>query len=670
MSHKQAAKLRALLVASRQSVPACSGGDDKDVSSESDVGTALSVVQRPGFAALDSESPSSSSECEVEPVRSSARPKIRAAPGDHASPKPPQQRAAARRRRQTSGIGGTDQASDEDGWLDVSDGQRSPQTAGPQPVRYCLAMDVLHFDTDNERQRTVSRTSYRARNARPKNFVHKSRRWLVTGGDDWPVLRDSLKMKGVASDGLRQTFEVHPTADYKAVTSRFTEVVGSSNFALLAEFSRRNPFHVETLLHLADIHMANGDMDMVFELARKAVYAVQCSFCPQFSPSHLQDIAGVLVPSVMLPLHAFDSAQDHNVSCIKALYVYMVCLYRRGFPRTALEICKLLLCTAAPEDPLHVLLAIDLYALQSQQYQALYDISSQYVCQTAVLVVGDCGASSSISLSECLPNFAFSVAFARFTESKPSLQTVGDVCAADVASCTVAMHGLPAVSAHASLIRALLLFPSVLRPLLQRLGLALDQTAPGSPCLGVTWGTLLQHPPFSDGPTAFVRAEATILNRCSDAYAFQAIDVWKDDEALRWLHVSACRLRDLCSSESESSAIKDVRRQWQQVPIPTWLLEQYKDVVADEFCSRAPVFPEPIQPIVPVARAAQNEREPTVSIHSHPLIAFWQSFMPWAVVDKSGLRVPATLLRDLIPTLHNVSRAWHAVLRAVREMEQ
>ena len=83
-----------------------------------------------------------------------------------------------------------------------------------------------------------------------------------------------------------------------------------------------------------------------------------------------------------------------NAGLFLSLFKYAKLMSRKGCGRTALEYCKFLL-QLDPSDPLHVLVVIDYYALQSKQYEFLLRLYSEYEDK--------CSA---------LPNFAFSRALA------------------------------------------------------------------------------------------------------------------------------------------------------------------------------------------------------------------------------------------------------------------
>lgn len=105
----------------------------------------------------------------------------------------------------------------------------------------------------------------------------------------------------------------------------------------------------------------------------------------------------------------------------------------RGCYRTALEFCKLLYTLDLENDPLAVILMIDFYAIKANEYAWFIEFFNAFEAKK--------------NLSQ-LPNMAFGIALAHFYHSK-----------ADPKSLDVA---------DKYLVQALLMFPGVLIPLLEK----------------------------------------------------------------------------------------------------------------------------------------------------------------------------------------------------------
>lgn len=127
----------------------------------------------------------------------------------------------------------------------------------------------------------------------------------------------------------------------------------------------------------------------------------------------------------------------------RALYVtlfkHLLFVGGRACYRTALEFCKLLLSLDPDGDPLAVKLTIDFYALRAKEYSWLIDFAAEF--------------ENTKNLSQ-LPNFAFSIAIANFYTCNGITNKADEL-----------------------LQEALLMFPSVLMPLLEKCSIQADSRA-------------------------------------------------------------------------------------------------------------------------------------------------------------------------------------------------
>ncbi|XP_022781042.1 transcription factor 25-like, partial [Stylophora pistillata] len=146
--------------------------------------------------------------------------------------------------------------------------------------------------------------------------------------------------------------------------------------------------------------------------------------------------------------------------------------------RTSLELCKLLLSLDPDEDPLGVLLMIDFYALQSEQFSFLVRLFEEWEPHR--------------NLSQ-LPNFAYSAALAYFQFNRKHCETK---------------------RADELLQAALIMFPMVLSPLMEKCNVALDSS-------------LIQHPFFSP---LKADSEPLALKQLEALYIGRTYHVWKEPE--------------------------------------------------------------------------------------------------------------------------------------------
>lgn len=98
-----------------------------------------------------------------------------------------------------------------------------------------------------------------------------------------------------------------------------------------------------------------------------------------------------------------DYRKPENRSFYITLFKHIIFIGQRGCNRTSLEFCKVLLSLDPEGDPLAILLAIDYYALLSEQYDFLIKMYSEW---------------EPIRKLSLLPNFKFSVPLAMFLKSR------------------------------------------------------------------------------------------------------------------------------------------------------------------------------------------------------------------------------------------------------------
>jgi hypothetical protein len=139
---------------------------------------------------------------------------------------------------------------------------------------------------------------------------------------------------------------------------------------------------------------------------------------------------------------------------ITACSAFFIALFRhlhfvgsRACHRTALEFCKLLFALDPNADPLCILLMIDFYAIRAQQHEWMLQLYDHLETEK--------------NLSQ-LPNWAYSAAMARFLAAR---ELEGDSVAT-----AEAMN-----KADEALQSALIMFPGILLPLLDKCSIEADK---------------------------------------------------------------------------------------------------------------------------------------------------------------------------------------------------
>lgn len=297
---------------------------------------------------------------------------------------------------------------------------------------------------------------------------HLKTTWLVSPKEHWPpVGKTGLSMSLVKSENGVHYFTYEHSVNYQQVQLKFLESVESLNPDNIVAVINTHPYHVDALIQLSDLCRLSEDLAMAAELIERALYCLECAFHPSFS---------LATGNCRL-----DYRRQENRALFIALFTHLTFVGARACYRTALEFCKVLLSLDPEGDPLAIVLALDFYALRAQKYDWLIQIASEW--------------EATRNLSQ-LPNFAYSVAVAHFQLSA----------------------GRDVELAHHLLQNALIMFPSVLLPLLEKCGVQPDSRVSG-------------HPFFAQAQNN----QPSALTQLSTLYVARCYHVWKESELLPWL---------------------------------------------------------------------------------------------------------------------------------------
>jgi len=417
--------------------------------------------------------------------------------------------------------------------------------------------------------------------------------------------------------GTSPMFNVVTTPEHSRIRADFGGVQLLHDPNEVQDFVLEYPFCVEALLVLADICRSSGEHEQAFHLTRRAVYAVECNFDAGFSPflaSDFGDASKPLVwPRVRLTLPEMSEPTWPGWPWLAAIWAHMLGLASRGMNRTAVEVYKFLLSLTLPRDPVHALAHLDYLCLRAGEHDLLVRLARDLV---PPFQKSNLEGSEVTRLDLVLPNFAYSAALAghlsaiggRGAKALEADETaalrnisVGDVLAPCLGSVEALQTGAEGdeeypSQPHVALMRAMLLFPHVLRPLLSGLSVALDAPAPKGSPYGSTWAELLERRPLV--ASTHVRHERHFLVHAlvADAYASRCAPLWRGEPALRWLHSCAGRLAQMSESTLFDGELMEARRQWSQARfrLEPALTIDYKEFSSSEVGSerRAPAVLE------------------------------------------------------------------------------
>uniref|UniRef100_A0A1B0GM61 Uncharacterized protein n=1 Tax=Phlebotomus papatasi TaxID=29031 RepID=A0A1B0GM61_PHLPP len=283
--------------------------------------------------------------------------------------------------------------------------------------------------------RVVQAEQAKRRNTRGQRPLKST--WLVNVKENWPpVGKTGISMKVVSAPETPGTskepernvnyFAFEHSQSYRQLQNKFLAAVESMDSDNIIQIINQQPYHVDSLIQLSELCKMSEDNAMASDLIEHAIFALESSFHILFS-----------ITSGNCRL---DYRRQENRAFFIVLFKHAQYLEGRACSRTALEVSKLLLSLDPINDPLAVILVIDYYAIRAKQYEWLVELYLQW--------------EKSNNLSQ-LPNMAYSFALALFL-----LNTENDC-----------------VSADTSLQYALLMFPGVLRLLLDALSIQVDSRA-------------------------------------------------------------------------------------------------------------------------------------------------------------------------------------------------
>ena len=322
----------------------------------------------------------------------------------------------------------------------------------------------------------------------------KRRVTLVTPREIWAGPAPGLVMV-VDDDSPPSTvygvkyFRYHYEAGYKRVQDQYRQFVEMNDPNLLVDLCSHHPYHVDSLLQLAELQRQMGELERAASYVERALYVLECAWNISFKPYDGQCRL------------RFDVIE--NRSLYVALFRYSQLLTRRGLHRTALEICKLLLNLNPEEDPMGVLLIIDSLALLSGENEWICQMRHNY---------------SRIPL-ELFPNFVVSDALAKEAlRVAASTSTRGKGTSKNKENKDQVTTDEVADNA---LIEALLTYPMVLRPLLT----AIQDTSD-------VW---TEHRLFDEAWYGDGMQGCGTLSRVSRVYAERSKSMWSVDSHKAWL---------------------------------------------------------------------------------------------------------------------------------------
>ncbi|XP_054856903.1 transcription factor 25 [Eublepharis macularius] len=413
---------------------------------------------------------------------------------------------------------------------------------------------------------------------RPRQRQHLRSTWLTVPKSAWPRhSKTGLSMQLLETKRGEQQFAFEHHREYQQVQFKFLDAVESMDPNNLVLLLQVNPYHVDSLLQLSDVCRMQEDQEMARDLVERALYTLEWAFHPMFSLT-----SGTC---------RLDYRRPENRAFYLALFKHMIFLEKRGCPRTALEFCKLILSLDPENDPLCMLLMIDLLSLRAREYAFLTRIFQEW--------------ESHRNLSQ-LPNFAFSAPLAYFFLSQQE-----DVSEAESNQAHAKAAGLVR--------QALVMFPSVLMPLLDHCSVQPD-------------ATVASHPFF--GPNAQLSSPPA-LNQLVALYLGRAHSLWKDPAVMAWLETNVHEVLRLVDSGDPALEEAEQKRKvrYQSAPRNIYrhvILSEIREATAalvPEVTSQPIMGFDPLPPPDSIVSYTRPERASRPSNES-TLSLFFRSLLP------------------------------------------
>ena len=136
--------------------------------------------------------------------------------------------------------------------------------------------------------------------------LRKKRAVLVTPEDSFGVPPPKasggigMSMKPAASDGadwspsslpaiLRRagpvrTFHYEFSAPYASAQAMFTQAVRTYDPNAIAQVLQRHPYHIDSLLQMAEFYRATTQLDASSDALRRCLFTLECAWHPMFTP--------------------------------------------------------------------------------------------------------------------------------------------------------------------------------------------------------------------------------------------------------------------------------------------------------------------------------------------------------------------------------------------------
>ncbi|EGC35534.1 hypothetical protein DICPUDRAFT_152155 [Dictyostelium purpureum] len=393
-----------------------------------------------------------------------------------------------------------------------------------------IGLMIMEIDKDNTTTTTTTTASPTLKSANKSNKSNTA----TTGNNDVTY------------------FKVKWGQTYSEIQEAFYGALATHDPMNIVAVLRLNPYHIDSLLQLGQVCLQTAEYQQASDFVEMAVFAFESIWHHLFNPLNGNC--------------RFEYKHDQNKSCFLSIFRYIQILGRRGCPRTALEFCKILL-TMDWSDPLFIRLIIDYYSIKSKQYQFLLDLYTKVKSVTPT--------TSSLAL---LPNFTYSVALSKFylekqqkNQLKQKQQNNSDDEEEERPS-KQEQQKTKVESSDELLQKALISFPMLLKPLLEKLKVSLTIAKNGKT-------VCFENDKFFTEDPLEKRIDHLI-----SLYVERSYQLWQPNEIQEWLKKNAEIVLEKVSNkdplvEKLTKTIRDEYETVNQQVFEHLLLSEYSDAI-------------------------------------------------------------------------------------------
>ncbi|KAJ6644186.1 Transcription factor 25 [Pseudolycoriella hygida] len=407
-----------------------------------------------------------------------------------------------------------------------------------------------------------------ARGARPLKST-----WLVSPRDNWqPVSNLGLSMSidtNQLKDNSLTWFKFEHSTAYRALQLKFLRAVESMDSENIVQIIHQQPYHIDSLIQLSELCKMSEDHAMASGLIEHAILAYELGFNTMFNLTTAEC--------------RLDYRRQENRGFFIVLFKHTQYLEARACARTALEVGKLILSFDPLNDPLAMILVLDYYAIRAKQYLWLIQLYQEW---------------ENVKKLAQLPNMAYSYALCLFYESND------DTSLADNA-----------------IQYALMMFPGVLKPLLDELSVQVDSR-------------VNTHSYFNAN---VYTSQSAALQQLTSLYACRSKTVWRDAAILPWLERNVNIVLDRV--DAKDSIVGEYTQKRGQRYNKTPPREILRHIILSDFKEKVPLAPFINKDTEPILMYDPLPPADTINIYTRPNMPsrILQSRSPFSMFFQSLL---------------------------------